>query len=68
MVSTIRFYYDAIIAVALMAVLAIICGFIAAVITGGSPANFSVAASAFLLTGAFLFSRLWHISRRPLLP
>ncbi len=68
MVSTVRFYHDAIIAVALMAVLAIVCGFIAAVITGGSSANFPVAAIAFLLTGAYLFSRLWQISRRPLLP
>ena len=68
MVSTIRFYYDAIIAVALMVMVAIICGFIAAVTIGGSPPNFLVAAIAFLLTGAFLFFRVWHISRRPLLP
>jgi ABC-type dipeptide/oligopeptide/nickel transport system permease subunit len=32
--STLRLYYDAVIAVALMAVVAIVCGFIAAVITG----------------------------------
>lgn len=55
MVSTARLYYDAVIAVALMTVVAIICGFVAAVITGGSPPNFPVAAIAFVLTGAVLF-------------
>ena len=40
MVTTVRLYYDAVIAVALMAVVAIICGFVAAVITGGSPPHF----------------------------
>jgi hypothetical protein len=65
---TIRVYYDAVIAVALMAVVAIICGFIAAVITGGSPPNFPVAAVAFLLTGAVLFLRLWRNSRPSAFP
>jgi hypothetical protein len=65
MVSTIRPYYDAVIAVGPIAV---VVGFIAAVITGDSSPNFPIAAIAFLLTGAFLFSRLWQISRRPLLP
>ena len=68
MVSTLRLYYDAVIAVALMAVVAIICGFIAAVITGGSPPNFPVAAIAFVLTGAFIFLRLWSKSRTSELP
>ena len=63
MVSTLRLYYDTVIAVALMAVVAIICGFITAVITGGSSPNLPIAAIAFLLTGAFLFSRLWSKSR-----
>jgi hypothetical protein len=67
-ITTIRLYYDAVIAVALMAVVAIICGSVAAVITGGSPPNLPVAAIAFLLTGAFLFSRLWRDSRRPPVP
>jgi hypothetical protein len=62
-VTTIRLYYDAVIAVALMVVVAIICGFIAAAITGGSPPNLPVAAIAFLLTGAVLFLRLWRNSR-----
>lgn len=68
MPSTFRLYYDAVIAVALMAVVAIACGFIAAVITGGRPPNFPVAAIAFLLTGAFLFFRLWRNSRPSALP
>ena len=68
MVSTIRLYYDAVIAVALMAVVAIICGFVASVITGGSPPNFPVAAIAFVLTGTVLFLRLWRSSQPPALP
>ncbi len=68
MVPTIRLYYDAVIAVALMAVVAIICGFVASVITGSSPPNFPVAGIAFVLTGAVLFFRLWRSSRPPALP
>jgi hypothetical protein len=68
MTGTIRLYYDAVIAVALMTVFATVCGFIAAVITGGSPPNFPVAAIAFLLTGAVLFFRLWRNSRPSALP
>jgi hypothetical protein len=67
-VTTVRLYYDAVIAVALMAVVAIICGFVAAVITGGSPPNFPVAAIAFVLTGAVLFVRLWRNSQPPVVP
>ena len=68
MVSTLRLYYDALIAVALMVVVAIICGFIAAGSTGANAPNFPIAAIAFLLTGAFLFFRLWRKSRTSALP
>lgn len=68
MTGTIRLYYDAVIAVALMTVFAVVCGFVAAVITGGSPPNFPVAAIAFLLTGAILVFRLWRNSRPSALP
>ena len=68
MVGSLRLYYDAVIAVALMAVVAIICGFIAAAITGDNTPNFPIAAIAFLLTGAFLFFRLWRKSRTSALP
>jgi LPXTG-motif cell wall-anchored protein len=60
--STIRLYYDTIVAMALMAVFAIVCGFVAAVITGGSPPNFTVAGAAFLLAGAVWLFRLWRNS------
>jgi hypothetical protein len=68
MTGTIRLYYDAVIAVALMTVAAAVCGFVAAVITGGNPPSFPVAAIAFLLTGAVLFFRLWRNSRPSALP
>jgi LPXTG-motif cell wall-anchored protein len=67
-VSTLRLYYDALIAVALMAVVASICGLIAAVITGDSSPNFPVAAIALLLIGAFIFLRLWSKPRSSALP
>jgi hypothetical protein len=60
--STIRLYYDTIVAIALMAVFAIVCGFAAAVITGGSPPDFTVAGIAFALAGAVWFFRLWRNS------
>jgi len=67
-VSTLRLYYDAVIAVALMALVAIICSFIAAVITGDSSPNSPVAVIALLLIGAFIFLRLWSKSRTSALP
>ena len=68
MVSALRVYYDAVIAVAQMAVVGIICGFITAVITGDNSPNLPVVAIAFLLTGAFLFFRLWRKQRTAALP
>ena len=59
MFTTIRPSYNAVIAVALMAV---VVAFIAAVIADDSS-PFPIAAIAFLLTGAFLSFRLWHKSR-----
>ena len=58
MVTTIRLYYDAAVAVALTAVAALVCGLIAAVVTGGSSPNLPAATIAFLLTGGFIFFRL----------
>jgi len=60
---TVRLYYDTVVAIALMAVFAIVCGFVAAVITGGSPPNFTIAGIAFLLAGAVWFFRLWFNSQ-----
>jgi hypothetical protein len=67
-VSTLRLYYDAVIAVALMAVVAIVCGLVAAVITGGTPPNFPIATIAFVLICAFIFLRLWSNSHTSALP
>ena len=61
--TTIRLYFDALIAVALMTVVAIVCGLIASVIFGGSPPNFPVAGIAFVVTGLALFVRLSRSSR-----
>jgi uncharacterized oligopeptide transporter (OPT) family protein len=65
-VSTLRLYYDAVIAVAL--IVAIICGLMTAVITGDNSPSLSIAAIAFLLTGAFSFFRLWREHRTATLP
>ena len=65
---TVRLYYDTVIAIALMAVFAIVCGFVAAVITGGSPPNFTITGIAFLLAGAVWFFRLWRNSQTSGLP
>lgn len=58
MVTTIRFYYDAAVAVALTAVLAIVVALIAAVIVGSNTPNGSVAVIVFVFTGAVLLFRL----------
>ena len=52
--------YNDVIAVA---ALAVVVGFIAAVIAGDSSPTFAIAVIAFLLTGAFSFFRLWRKSR-----
>jgi hypothetical protein len=64
-VATIRLYYDFAVAVALMTVTAMICGLIAGVITNASTLNFTVATSAFLLTGGFIFLRRQRSLRTP---
>jgi hypothetical protein len=67
-VGTLRLYYDAVIAVALMAVVAIVSGFIATVITGDTPPNVPIATIAFVLICAFIFLGLWSKSRTSALP
>jgi drug/metabolite transporter (DMT)-like permease len=64
MITTIRLYYDAVIAIALMVVVAAICGFIGALILGDSPPNFTAAAIGFVLTGVVLVVRLWRTQAR----
>jgi zinc transporter ZupT len=62
-VTTARRFYDTAVAVALVAVAALVCGLIAAVVTGGSSSNLPFATIAFLLTGGFMFFRLRRTSR-----
>ena len=66
--TTIQLYFDALVAVALMAVVAVVSGLAAALIIGGSLPNFPVMGITFLLTGALLFLRLWLRLRAPLAP
>lgn len=58
MVTAIRPYYDAAVAVALTTVFAIVVALIAAVIFGRNAPNVTVAAIAFVLTSAILLFRL----------
>jgi len=55
--TTIRFYYDATIAVALTIGFALVVALIAAVIVGGNAPNLSVAIVVFALTGAIILFR-----------
>lgn len=55
--TTIRFYYDATIAVALTTVFALVVSLIAAVIVGGNSPNIYVAMVVFALTCAILLFR-----------
>ena len=68
MVSRLRLHYDAVVAAALMAVVAIVCGLIVALITGDSPPNIPVATIAFVLICAFIFLRLSSRSRTSAFP
>jgi zinc transporter ZupT len=62
-VTTVRLFYDAAVAVALVAVAALVCGLVAAVVTGGSSPNLLVATIALVLTGGFMLFRLRRILR-----
>jgi len=68
MLDTVRHYFEATVAVAIMAMLAIISGFASAGLTGDRRLAFLVAAVAFVLTGIVLTARLWHMTRTPVPP
>lgn len=68
MLDTVRLYFEATVAVAIMAMLAIISGFAAAGLTGDRRLAFLVPAAAFLLTGIVLTVRLWRMTRAPIPP
>ena len=63
MVTTIRLYYEAAVAVALTFVVALLCGLIAAVVTGAGSPNLFIATIAFLLMGGFMFFRIRRIAQ-----
>lgn len=64
MVSTVRLFFDASYAVAIMAVVGIISGFATAAVTSDSQLSLQVALGMFALTGAFLTVRLWRLGRK----
>ena len=68
MLDTVRLYFEATLAVAIMAMLAIVSGFAAAGLTGDRRLAFLVAAVAFVLTGIALTVRLWRMTRTPITP
>jgi hypothetical protein len=68
MPDTVRVYFDAVMALALMAMSGIIAGFIAFAITGDRTLVMLVTGGAFILTGAVLVVRLWRLTRKPPLP
>jgi hypothetical protein len=63
--DTIRLYFDATLAVAIMAALAIIAGFVAAALTDDRALILVTVAAVFALTGAALFVRLWLMTHNP---
>ena len=67
-IDTVQRYIDATIAVAIMATLGIISGFVAAALTGDRMLAFLTAGAAFALTGLVLMVRVWRMTRRPVLP
>ena len=68
MLDTVRLYFEATVEVAIMAMFAIISGFVSAGLTGDRRLAFLVAAVAFVLTGIVLTVRLWHMTRTPIPP
>jgi hypothetical protein len=63
--STVRLFFDAIVAVAFMATFASIAAFAAAAVTSDRTIIVVTAASVFALTGAVLLVRLWRITHGP---
>jgi hypothetical protein len=63
--DTVRLYFETTVAVATMATLGIISGFVAFAGTGDRMLAFFAAAAVFVLTGVVLTVRNWHQSRSP---
>jgi len=66
--DTARLFFDATVALAIMATLAIISGFAAAAITGDRMLVVLAAGCVFTLTGAIVMVRLWRMTQKPVAP
>jgi hypothetical protein len=65
MPSTARVYFDATVALATMATLGVIAGFVAIAATGDRPLALSVTVAVFVLAGVVSTVRLWRSTRKP---
>jgi uncharacterized membrane protein (UPF0136 family) len=65
MLNTVRLYFDAALAVAIMATFGAIMGFAAGAITGDRTTVITATATGFILTGIVLAVRLWRTTRKP---
>jgi len=65
MPSTARVYFDATVALATMATLGVIAGFVAIAATGDRPLALSVTIAVFVLAGVVSTVRLWRSTRKP---
>ena len=68
MVSTVRLFFDASYAIAIMTFVGIASGFATAAVTGDTERSLQVALAAFALTGALLTVRLWRVTHRSAAP
>ena len=65
MLSTARVYLDATVALAIMATLGVIAGFVAIAATGDRMLAFSATVAVFILAGIVALVRLWRSTRNP---
>jgi hypothetical protein len=67
MLSTARLYFDATVALAIMATLGVVAGFVAFAVTSDRTLAMLATAAVFAVTGMLLTIRLWRITRNPTL-
>lgn len=63
--STARVYFDATVALAIMATLGVIAGFVAIAATGDRMLALSVTLAVFVIAGVVALVRLWRSTRNP---
>ena len=63
MLDTVRLYFDATVALAIMATLGVIAGFVAFAVTVDRTLAMLATAAVFAVTGMLLTLRLWRITR-----